>query len=452
MRDGDVPLLSWLRRSPAIPFVPAKHYDALTNTPNWNDISRRLGFAWDTKGNGKTVARFNYARYVASKSVATATANNPVNTRINSASRSWIDANLNYRPDCDLTLTTLNGECGPLSAPLGNPNIVTRWDPDVLNGWRVRPSDQELLVGLQQQLQDRLMLDLQWTRHSFGNLFATQYRATPPSAFDTFCVTAPNDARLPDGGGNQICGFVDVKPQFFGITPDNFVTATDNFGKVVDLYTGFDVSLTGRLPNGAQASGGVSVGRERTDFCDIAGKVGIGTNTDTTAGKINLENYTGNAINNSGQTATGFPSRLYCKVTPPFSGDWKALVSYPVKWGINISATWQNRLGPQILARQTLTSAQVAPALGRGLSSGSTTTVNLIQPGTQYSDRLNQIDLRIAKSVKVGGGRIQGTISAFNLLNGNSPLTLNYQYGPSWLTPTGITQGRLVKFGVQIDY
>jgi hypothetical protein len=67
MRDGDVPLLSWSRRSPAIPFVPAKHYDALTNTPNWNDISRRLGFAWDTKGNGKTVARFNYARYVASK-------------------------------------------------------------------------------------------------------------------------------------------------------------------------------------------------------------------------------------------------------------------------------------------------------------------------------------------------------------------------------------------------
>ena len=62
------------------------------------------------------------------------------------------------------------------------------------------------------------------------------------------------------------------------------------------------------------------------------------------------------------------------------------------------------------------------------------------------------IDLRFAKSVKVGRNRIQGTVSAFNLTNGNSALTLNSQYGPSWLQPLGITQGRLVKFGVQIDY
>ena len=439
----------------AIPFVPAKHYDALTNTPNWKDISPRLGFAWDTRSNGKTVVRFNYGRYVASESVATATANNPVNTRINGASRTWTDLNLNFRPDCDLTSPLANLECGALSAPLGNPNIVTRWDPDVLNGWGVRPSDNEVLVGLQQQIRERLMVDLQWTRHSFGNLFATQYRAAPASAYDTFCITAPTDSRLPGGGGNQICGFTDIKPTSFGVTPDNFVTAANNFGKVTDLYTGFDVSLTGRLPNGGQASGGVSVGRERTDFCGIAGQVGLGTNTDTTAGKILLENYTGTAINNTVPTATGYPSKLYCTVTPPYAPDWKALVSYPVPfWGLNVSATWQNRLGPQILARQLLTNAQVAPILGRNLGAGAsaTTTVNLIQPGTEYSDHLNQLDFRIAKSVKVGHGRVQGTVSAFNLMNANSPLTLNYQFGPSWLTPTGIMQGRLVKFGVQIDY
>ena len=89
----------------------------------------------------------------------------------------------------------------------------------------------------------------------------------------------------------------------------------------------------------------------------------IGTNTDTTAGKINLANYTGNSINNAGRTATGFPSSLYCAVTPPYQADWKALVSYPLPWGINASATWQNRIGPQILASTTV--ATLPNTLGR---------------------------------------------------------------------------------------
>ena len=431
------------------PFIAARHYDALTNTPNWKDISPRAGFAWDIRGNGQTVARFNYGHYLASESVATATANNPVNTRINSASRSWIDANLNFQPDCNLVNTAANGECGALSAPIGSPNIVTRWDPNVLNGWGVRPSDDEVLFGLQQQVNPRLMVDVQWTRHSFSNLFATEYRATPANAFDTFCVKTPSDPRLPGGGGNEVCGFADVKPAYNGVTPDNYVTAASSFGDVTDLYTGFDVSATTRLGSGGQASGGVSLGRERTDYCDIASRAQIGTNTDTTAGKINLENYTGAAINNSGRTGTGFPSSLYCAVTPPFQPDWKALVSYPLPWGFNASATWQNRSGPQILANATV--ASLPNTLGRTPTVASLTAA-LIAPGTKYEERLNQIDLRIAKGVKVRSGRVQGTFSVFNLFNESTPLTLNNTYGQSWLIPNKILQGRLVKFGVQIEY
>lgn len=431
------------------PFLASRQYDALTNTPNWKDVSPRAGVSWDIRGNGRTVARFNYGHYVASESVATATANNPVNTRINSANRSWIDANLNFAPDCNLTSAAANGECGALSAPLGLPNITTRWDSGILDGWGVRPSDDEILVGVQQQLRDRFMLDVQWTRHSFGNLFATQYRATPGSAFDPFCVTAPADARLPDGGGKQICGFADVKPAFNGVTPDNVVVAASSLGNVVDLFTGVDLTLTTRFGNGGQASGGVSFGRERTDFCDIATAAQIGTNTDTTAGKINLANYTGNSINNTGRTGTGFPSTLYCAVTPPYQGDWKALVSYPLPWGLNASATWQNRAGPQILANATV--AAFPNTLGRAPTAPAL-TASLIEPGTQYSERLNQVDFRLAKGFKVGRSRIQGTLSAFNLFNANSATSLNTTYGPSWLLPNKIMQARFVKFGVQVDY
>jgi hypothetical protein len=423
---------------PALQFVGAKHYDATLDTPSWKDLSPRAGVAWDIFSDGKTVLRANYGHYLASESVATTTANNPVNTRINSGSRTWTDSNANFFPDCDLTNRSLNGECGPLSAPLGELNIVTRWDPAVLRGWGVRPNDDEVLVGLQQQVHNRLMMDVQWTRHSFGNLFATQLNATPPEAYDTYCITAPRDSRLPGGGGNQICGFADVKPTFFGRTPDNLVRAASNFGDVTDVYNGIDVSLTARLLNGGVASGGVSVGRERTDFCSVVGKASMGANTDSSAGKIGESNI------------TSYPSQLYCSVTPPYQPDWKGLVTYPLPWGgLSASATWQNRAGPQILATDVVTSAQTT--LGRPLSLG-TATVQLIAPGTMYDERLNQVDARLAKTVRIGRARVQGTFSLFNLLNASTPLTLNSRLGPTWPQPLRILQGRLIKFGAQVDF
>jgi hypothetical protein len=62
------------------------------------------------------------------------------------------------------------------------------------------------------------------------------------------------------------------------------------------------------------------------------------------------------------------------------------------------------------------------------------------------------VDVRVAKSVTVGRGRLQGTVSVFNLLNGHAITLLNTQYGTSWLQPLQIMQGRLVKFGARVDF
>jgi hypothetical protein len=423
---------------PALPFVGPKHYDAFPDAPSWKDLSPRLGFAWDVTGQGKSVLRVNYGHYVASESTATATANNPVNTRINSATRTWTDNNRNFVPDCDLTSPLVSGECGALSAPLGDLNIVTQWDEAILRGWGVRPSDDEILIGFQQQLTESITADVQWNYHRFGNFFATQNRATPPSGYDSFCVTAPVDSRLPGGGGNQICGFMDIKREFFGLRPDNLVTSTNNFGDVEDVFTGVDFTLTSKLAGGGIASGGVSAGRERTDFCSTAAQASMGSNAATTAGRVGES------------TISTYPSTLYCQVEPPFQPDWKGLISYPLPWfGLHASATWQNRPGPQILASYVATSAETT--LGRPLTQ-NTTTVNFIAPGTEYGDRVNQVDVRVAKSIRLPRGRIQATFSVFNVLNSNAILTWTTRYGPSWLTPTSILQGRLVKFGATMNF
>ncbi len=126
-------------RAPITFVTVARHYDRIDNVPNWKDITPRVGVAWDIFGNGRTVARGNFGNYLAAESTATATANNPLNTSINNASRTWRDTNGNFFPDCDLRNPGVNGECLALSQPLGALNIITRFDPAMLSGWGVRP-------------------------------------------------------------------------------------------------------------------------------------------------------------------------------------------------------------------------------------------------------------------------------------------------------------------------
>ena len=75
------------------------------------------------------------------------------------------------------------------------------------------------------------------------------------------------------------------------------------------------------------------------------------------------------------------------------------------------------------------------------------------EPGTTYSERLNQVDFRIAKAFKVGNkSRLTGTVSAFNLLNGNAPTSLNTTYGPLWLQPSLLQDGRMVQFSATMSF
>ena len=53
------------------------------------------------------------------------------------ATRSWLDANHNFVPDCDLASSAANGECGAMPATFGQPVISTNIDPTT--GMRIWP-------------------------------------------------------------------------------------------------------------------------------------------------------------------------------------------------------------------------------------------------------------------------------------------------------------------------
>jgi outer membrane receptor protein involved in Fe transport len=80
--------------------------------------------------------------------------------------------------------------------------------------------------------------------------------------------------------------------------------------------------------------------------------------------------------------------------------------------------------------------------------------VNLIEPGTLYGDRLNEVDFRIAKIVRLGRTRTNVGVDVYNLFNANPALTCNPAYSTAlpFPRPTGVLTPRFAKLSAQIDF
>ena len=405
---------------PAGDFVPARNFAPIPDVVSWQDITPRAGIAYDLFGDARTALKVSVSKFLIGHAGDVINSANPQTRVADSASRAWTDANGNFEADCDLAAPGANGECGPISdVNFGQVTAVSTFrDRATREGWGSRDNNWEIATGIQRELAPGVSVEASYFRRWFGNFLVTDNRAVDNADFDPFCVTAPLDSRLPGGGGNEICGLYDINPSAFGQV-DNFITYADNFGSRTEVYNGVDLLLDARLPGGASVNGGANIGRTATDDC--------GVRPDS-------------------------PQDRFCNVTPKFLTDFKLSVSYPTVWDIQVAVAIQSTPGPEILAAQTYSSAEVAASLGRPLASGGRTTVALVEPGTLYADRLNEIDVRFSKTVRLPGYSIRGGLDVYNLTNAAPPLTVNNAFGPAWQRPFLTLPGRFVKFAVQLDF
>lgn len=418
-------------------FVGALTFDAIRNVPNWKDVSPRIGVGYDIFGNGKTALKLALGRYVIGEATSVAGANNPAASIVTSATRNWNDAfypvgdtrRQNYVPDCDLKTAAANGECGALSNNgFGTVRIATRYDGEVLEGWGIRPDTWQGSAVLQHELMPGIGLSAGYFRTSYGKFRVTDNLAVTPADFDPFCITAPVDQRLPGGGGGQLCGFYNIKPEAFGRT-DNLVTSATKYGERSEVYDGFDLGVSARF-RGHMLGGGVSTGRTVTDNC---------------------------AVIDSPQESR------FCRNSIPWIGQtqfkFNGAISLP--WSLQASATFQNLPGIDRTVNYVATNAEIAPTLGRNLGScgaaavcTGTVTLSLYEPNSLREDRLTQLDLRLSKTIGFGRFRLLANVDVFNVFNASDVLTLTTTYSATntFWRPTSIMGARLLKLGAQLEF
>ena len=427
--------------SPAGRFVPTRNFDTIP-MPVWKDIAPRFGVVYDLFGDAKTALKFGINRYEQAQTINFADQFNPL--VLTNFALSWTDLNRDdiaqgelgcayLTPGCEINFAQLPQNFGVRA--LVSPN------PDIKRVYNI-----ETTLSLQHELVQGVQVNAGWFHRTFHNLPRQTNTLQGFSDYTLVNVVSPLDGSvIPMYNVSRIA-----------LTRINNVVSTDDSQK--EWYNGYEVSFNARLPRGATLFGGTTSERMLWTLC-------------------NEESNPNNL--------------LYCDASNsgiPFRTQFKLSGSYPLPYGVTVSGSFQSipgyLLGTNIPSPTALPSVTQPAGVGTVWLISPTTryaadcagpctpgalvipnmsaaalNVPLAAPGTEYAERVNQVDLSFAKWFQIGKSRVQGQFDLFNALNRSAVLSvrsLNYPTSntpsPSYLQPSSVLQGRILRLAMQMKW
>jgi hypothetical protein len=395
-------------------FVPAVNLAEISNTPAWNDWALRFGGAYDVFGNGKTAIKAFVGKYVAGHALSRTSQFNPLFAQTDV--RSWTDLDGND--------TVVNPDGTPQFNEIGPPRNLnfgtlvgtSRLDPNL-----PRDKNMSYEVSVQHELFPRVSVNTSYYRRHYYDLAYTDNLATSASDWVPFTITGPRDARLPNGGGDQITLY-NLNPAKLGLV-DNILTSAEGDFRT---YNGLEFSANFELPRNGFMLASWTLGKIESRDCRME--------------------------NPNGSTATlGIDQ---CHTTSPFRHIVKISGGFPLPFNTMVSGNFQIydtpgsgiALVPPYIRSNYAVSSAIA---GRAITGGGSLNYNLVQPNTIWNDYYKIVDVRISKHMTLGRLRTTLLMEFDNLLNMSNVVTVQQTFGANWLRPTTIQAGRRIRFGTQ---
>ena len=232
---------------------------------SYKDITPRMGAAYDLFGSGRTALKVSLGKYLEGAGVTGTYANTNPTLRMPQTTsvfgtagvtRAWTDANRNFVPDCDLAESRRAGSAGRPAATsaasmsntsFGQNVLTNNFDPGILNGWGVRPSDWNLGVSIQQQIGRASSVEVTYIRRWFDGFSVVDNLALQPADLTPFSSWRPLDPRLPGGGGYVVSGLYDVVPEKAGQVRQPRSPTRGTYGAWYQYFNGVDVTVNVRV-------------------------------------------------------------------------------------------------------------------------------------------------------------------------------------------------------------
>lgn len=380
-------------------FVPAREFAREECMPCWGpDVSPRFAAAYDLFGNGKTALKMSAGKYMRSEATLFAETYNPM--RIQSDRRTWNDLNGD-----DIAQ---DSEIGRVNAPFDLVGVRTRNpDPDLKRSYQW-----EFSAGVQRELIPRVSVSANWVRRTFHRLTWRENVLVSHSDYTPIPIQNPIDPQ-------ETIQIYSINRSLLGRVNEIDRNSANN----KRWNNGFDANINARI-GGGTVFAGASWDRQIRVECDQADP---------------------NMLRFCDQSAFGMPYRTMFKVAG----------TYPLPYGFEISGSFQSYPGGSQEVDDNEQWLDVDYNVTRGILPGlvqSSVTVPLIQPGTKYLPRMNQLDVRFGRVFKVRRVRLRGQVDVFNATNSNSILSVGETFGPALDRVNSILPGRILGLSMRVDF
>ena len=421
------------------PWLPAIDFPGADPGVAFNDFSPRLGLTYDLSGNGKTIARANYARYygqVGNGGVASTI--NPVGTT--TLRYPWIDANRNGSADVgEITLgpNPLSASTNWSAANPANIKSANSVDPDLKND-----TTDEVIIGLDREVGAgfavggsyiyRNYANFQWSdRVGFETSDWVTKTFTPPAA------TCPGDDGLRTAPA--ACQSVTYyEPTFQQPTIVNLA----NIPGYSRTFNGFELTARKRMASHWMMNGSFSYNSTEVNFNEFAGAA---NQTSGTSGTIPItEDPTNRGVRDGGQydylTSGSGIANIYINAKWLFK--MSGMVQLP--FDFNVSAFYNARQGYPF-ERGILTPSR--------LNGAGTVFVVLDKVGEERLPNYQNMDFHVERPVKLMNVRFIPSLDVFNLTNSDIIQAIRgTQNAANANQIQAIVAPRVVRFGVRVNW